>query len=87
MTLPILDKKPTGRPHDYLYRKIQKVKAAAARPNSYSNPFFKEVARIPGSPPRYGGGFALHLLPAIRLCDDESPAISCIGRRGCSGSV
>jgi hypothetical protein len=44
--LPKLDPKPTGRPiNDYKYRKIQQVKAAGVRPNSYKNEYYKEVAK------------------------------------------
>lgn len=44
MKLPILDKKPTGRPTmDYKYRRIQGIKAGASKPDSYTNPYYKEV--------------------------------------------
>ena len=40
---PILDPKPTGRPHDWSYRKIMAVKAKVARPPAWKNPYARET--------------------------------------------
>jgi predicted DNA-binding antitoxin AbrB/MazE fold protein len=39
MDKPILDPKPTGRPHDWSYRKIQLLKKAVIRPNEFKNQY------------------------------------------------
>jgi len=48
MALPILDKKPSGKPHDWSYRKIHELKKAeptVVRPKAWKNPNARMVAQ------------------------------------------